>query len=130
MTLGLGTSDYVISRTGEWLFWIDKIVLGIFVCELLLKFYAYGLNFFRSAWNIFDLFVVSVGLLPQTDSLSALRGLRVIRALRLLSIVPQMRAVVQALLDALARDGCRDRDDLDRLLRLRRDGDDHVRRLV
>lgn len=66
-----------------------------------MKFYAFGFAFFRSAWNIFDLFVVSVGLLPQTDSLSALRGLRVIRALRLLSIVPQMRAVVQALLDAL-----------------------------
>jgi voltage-gated sodium channel len=30
-----------------------------------------------------------------------LRGLRVIRAMRLLSVVPQMRAVVQALLDAL-----------------------------
>jgi voltage-gated sodium channel len=36
-----------------------------------------------------------------SDSLSALRGLRVIRAMRLLSVVPQMRAVVQALLDAL-----------------------------
>jgi voltage-gated sodium channel len=30
-----------------------------------------------------------------------LRGLRVIRALRLLSVVPQMRGVIQALLDAL-----------------------------
>ena len=58
-------------------------------------------SFFASAWNIFDLLVVSVGLLPDKQGLSALRGLRVIRALRLLSVIPQMRAVVQALLDAL-----------------------------
>ncbi|MGB5556669.1 MAG: ion transporter [Paracoccaceae bacterium] len=101
ITLGLGTSDRVQAGFGGALYVIDKTVLTIFVIELTLKFYAYGLGFFRNAWNIFDLFVVGVGLLPQTDSLSALRGLRVIRALRLLSVVPQMRAVVQALLDAL-----------------------------
>ncbi|MGR3320318.1 MAG: ion transporter [Pseudooceanicola sp.] len=101
ITLGLGTSDSIRAEIGGLLRTVDKVVLTIFVIELLLKFYAYGLGFFRSAWNIFDLFVVSVGLLPQTDSLSALRGLRVIRAMRLLSVVPQMRAVVQALLDAL-----------------------------
>ncbi len=101
ITLGLGTSDRIQANFGGALYVIDKTVLTIFVIELLLKFYAYGLGFFRNAWNIFDLFVVSVGLLPQTDSLSALRGLRVIRAMRLLSVVPQMRAVVQALLDAL-----------------------------
>jgi len=63
--------------------------------------FAYGWRFFASAWNIFDLLVVSVGVLPDKQGLSALRGLRVLRALRLLSVVPQMRAVVQALLDAL-----------------------------
>ena len=47
-----------------------------------------------------DLVVVGLGLLPDRGGLSALRGLRVIRAMRLLSVVPQMRAVVQALLDA------------------------------
>jgi voltage-gated sodium channel len=80
---------------------IDKIVLGIFVAELLMKFYAYRFSFFNNAWNIFDLVVVTLGLLPNRDGLSALRGLRVIRAMRLLSVIPQMRAVVQALLDAL-----------------------------
>ena len=101
ITLGLSTSDRVEASFGSLLYVIDKTVLTIFVIELSLKFYAFGLRFFRNAWNLFDLFVVCVGLLPQTDSLSALRGLRVIRAMRLLSVVPQMRAVVQALLDAL-----------------------------
>ncbi|MEO9575334.1 MAG: ion transporter [Tateyamaria sp.] len=101
ITLGIGTSDWAQANFGTLLNIIDKTVLTIFVIELLLKLYAYGLSFFRNSWNIFDLFVVSVGLLPASAGLSALRGLRVIRALRLLSVIPQMRAVVQALLDAL-----------------------------
>ena len=101
ITLGLGTSDRVEASFGGILHFVDRVVLGIFVVELSLKLYAFGLNFFKSAWNLFDLFVVGVGLAPQTENLSALRGLRVIRAMRLLSVVPQMRAVVQALLDAL-----------------------------
>ncbi|OUS38210.1 voltage-gated sodium channel [Rhodobacterales bacterium 56_14_T64] len=101
ITLGLSTSSTVTDHIGGLLSVIDRAVLAIFVMELALKFYAYGWRFFASAWNIFDLLVVSVGLLPDKQGLSALRGLRVVRALRLLSVVPQMRSVVQALLDAL-----------------------------
>ncbi len=101
ITLGLGTSAAVRAHAGGLLDVIDTVVLGIFVLELTLKLFAYGLRFFASAWNIFDLIVVSFGLFPDSQGLSALRGLRVVRALRLLSVIPQMRAVVQALLDAL-----------------------------
>jgi voltage-gated sodium channel len=101
VTLGMSTSGYLMDRVGGIISVVDNIVLTIFVIELALKFYAYRLGFFRSAWNIFDLIVVGLGLLPSQEGLSALRGLRVIRAMRLLSVVPQMRAVVQALLDAL-----------------------------
>lgn len=101
ITLGLGTSAAVRAHAGGLLDVIDTAVLTIFVLELALKLYAYGVRFFSSAWNIFDLVVVSFGLLPDSQGLSALRGLRVVRALRLLSVIPQMRAVVQALLDAL-----------------------------
>ncbi|SEK03315.1 voltage-gated sodium channel [Cribrihabitans marinus] len=101
ITLGLSTSDVVMNHVGGLIKVIDRVVLTIFVLELLVKFYAYGLRFFNNAWNVFDLVVVSLGLLPDRSGLSALRGLRVIRALRLLSVIPQMRKVVQALLDAL-----------------------------
>jgi voltage-gated sodium channel len=101
VTLGLSTSNSVTMQLGGLLAVVDKLVLAIFLMELALKLFAYGLRFFSSAWNIFDLLVVSVGLLPDKQGLSALRGLRVIRALRLLSVIPQMRKVVQALLDAL-----------------------------
>ena len=101
ITLGLSTSESVMNSIGPIIETVDDIALAIFVVELGLKFYAYRLRFFKSAWNIFDLCVVTVGLLPSGGGMSALRGLRVIRAMRLLSVIPQMRAVVQALLDAL-----------------------------
>ena len=101
ITLGLSTSESVMNSIGPIIEMVDDIALAIFVVELALKFYAYRLRFFKSAWNIFDLCVVTVGLLPSGGGMSPLRGLRVIRAMRLLSVIPQMRAVVQALLDAL-----------------------------
>jgi len=101
ITLGLKTADSLMESYGSILSFIDKAALAFFVIELLIKLYAYGISFFRNAWNIFDLCVVSLGLLPDTNSLSALRALRVIRTMRLLSAIPQMRAVVQALFDAL-----------------------------
>lgn len=101
IALGISTSDVVQANFSGLMWVIDRVVLAFFILELSLKIYAYGLSFFRSAWNIFDLVVVAFGLLPQTTNLSALRALRVVRALRLLSVVPQMRNVVQALFDAL-----------------------------
>ena len=101
ITLGLGTSETIQAKYGSIMAVVDTVVLTIFVAEIVLKLYAHGLSFFRKSWNIFDLIVVTLGVMPQTDGLSALRGLRVIRAMRLLSAIPQMRAVVQGLLDAL-----------------------------
>ena len=101
VTLGMSTSETLMASMGPILNSIDMLALTIFVVELLLKLYAYRLEFFKSAWNVFVLIVVVIGLIPTGGGLSALRGLRVIRTLRLLSVVPQMRAVVQALLDAL-----------------------------
>ncbi|MFD3190511.1 ion transporter [Sedimentitalea sp. HM32M-2] len=102
ITLGMSTSGNINDVIGPGLKIIDQVVLMIFVAELAIKFFAYGVRgFFANPWNIFDFIVVGLGLLPDKGGLSALRGLRVIRAMRLLSVIPQMRAVVQALLDAL-----------------------------
>ncbi len=101
ITLGLSTSPEVQEYTNGLLDRFDNLVIGIFVCEMLLKLYAYGWRFFRSAWNIFDLVIVLVSLVPTSASLSVLRGLRVIRVMRVLSAIPQMRDVIKALFDAL-----------------------------
>ena len=101
VTLGLETSAAVMEAVGPVLLTFDKIVLGIFVVELLLKLFAYRWAFWRNGWNVFDFIIVAIALMPASGSLSVLRALRILRVLRLLSVVPQMRRVIHALLQAI-----------------------------
>ncbi len=97
VTLGLETNPAVMADYGTFLNTLDRAILVIFTIELLIRLYAYRLSFFRSGWNLFDLFIVVMAWLPTTGPFSILRALRILRVLRLLSVVPQMRRVVTAI---------------------------------
>jgi voltage-gated sodium channel len=101
VTLGLETWPRAVEAADGLLVAIDRIVLAIFVFEILAKLAVYRLGFFRSGWNIFDFTIVGIALIPAAGPLTVLRALRIFRALRLLSVVPQMRSVVTALIGAL-----------------------------
>jgi len=101
VTLGLETSPAVMAVAGHWLETLDHLILAVFVLELTLKLIAYGPRFFRNAWNVFDLGVVGVSLLPNSGPFTVLRALRVLRLLRLLSVVPRMRFVIESLVSAI-----------------------------
>lgn len=99
--LGLETSATLMQNFGAAILLADKVLLSVFVLELLLRIFAYRLNFFKDPWSLFDFAVVAIALMPATGQFSVLRALRVLRVLRLLSIVPSMRRVVSALLGSL-----------------------------
>ncbi len=101
ITLGIETSPAAIARFGPGLHVFDQVVLGVFVVELLLRFFVYRGRFFRDPWRVFDFVVVGMGLMPAGGAFTVLRALRVLRVLRLVSLVPSMRGVVGALLAAL-----------------------------
>ncbi len=101
VTLGLETWDAAMAAAGGFLSLLDRVILGVFVLEILIKITVYRLRFFREPWNVFDFAVVGIGLVPATHGLSVLRALRIIRVFRLVSVVPSMRKVVQALLQAI-----------------------------
>lgn len=101
ITLGLETSDAVMARFGALLNRLDQAILAVFVLELLAKFFAHGLRFFRQSWNVFDLVVVGFALVPAAGPLQVLRTLRVLRVLRLIPAMPRLRFVVEALLHAV-----------------------------
>ncbi|MEZ5959828.1 MAG: ion transporter [Hyphomonadaceae bacterium] len=76
--------------------------LFIFTAELALEFLAQGpRKYFSSGWNIFDVIVVGLSYIAVSPAISALRTLRVVRVFRLVSAVPQMRRVVEALFGAM-----------------------------
>ena len=101
ITLGLETSEAAMAAAGGLLVALDRAILAVFVLELATKLIVYRTRFHRDPWNIFDLIVVGIALLPATGSLSVLRALRILRVLRLVSAVPSMRRVVTALLRAI-----------------------------
>ncbi len=99
--LGMETSVTVMSAAGPLILTLDKICLGIFVLELLAKFFAYRLAFFRSGWNIFDFLIVAVSLAPGAQTFTVLRALRILRLLRVISVSPSLRRVVEGFVRAL-----------------------------
>ena len=101
IALGLETSPEIMERFGALIQTLDRIAIAIFVVELAAKLIAYRLSFFRNGWNIFDFVIVSVALVPATQQFSVMRSLRILRALRLVSVVPSMRKVIVGLFRAI-----------------------------
>ena len=101
VTLGLETWPLAMQTAGPLLLALDRLALWFFTVEIGLKLWLYRGRFFRDAWSIFDFVIVAIAWLPSAGPLSVLRALRIVRALRLLTIVPQMRTVIGALFRAL-----------------------------
>jgi voltage-gated sodium channel len=99
--LGLETAPSIVADWGTVLHVLDVTALAIFVVEIVLKLIAYRARYFRDPWNIFDFVIVGVSLAPAGQGISVMRALRILRAFRLISAVPRMRLVMEALLTAI-----------------------------
>lgn len=101
ITLGLETSAWVMDRIGPVLLMLDRIVLAVFVIEVVARIAVHRLAFFRDPWSLFDFAVVAIALVPAAGPFSVLRALRILRVLRMITIVPSLKRVVGALISAL-----------------------------
>ena len=99
--LGLETSRGAMAAAGTLLVAADKLCLAVFCVEIGARLLAYRWAFWRSGWNIFDFAVVAVALVPGAGPWAVLRSLRVLRVMRLLTVVPSLRKVVAAFLHAI-----------------------------
>lgn len=104
ITLGLETSAYFRINAGLILNVIDEICLGIFALELFLRIFAFGFGFFidknQKGWNLFDFIIIALSIFGISE-MSVLRSLRIFRVLRLVSVLPQMRLITEAMLHTL-----------------------------
>lgn len=100
LVLGVATYTELPEPVLRWCVMLDALFLTVFVVELILKLAAWRLRFFTNAWNLFDLGVVALSLVAA-GPFTVLRTLRILRTLRLVSAVPQMRRVVEALIRAI-----------------------------
>ncbi len=101
ITLGLETFEVVKQNAGTLMLTLERIVLTIFVIEILLKLYASGFRFFKNGWNVFDFIIVGISLVPASGPFAILRALRILRILRLLTKIDRLRHIVESLMRAI-----------------------------
>lgn len=89
--------------------YLDNFITVFFLVELSLRFIACDdkRRFFRDPWNVFDTVIVLGSLVPisDTEMILVARLLRVFRVLRLVSIIPDLRYLINALLKAIPKMG-------------------------
>lgn len=89
--------------------YLDNFITVFFLVELSLRFIACDdkRHFFKDPWNIFDTIIVVGSLMPisETEMILVARLLRVFRVLRLVSIIPDLRFLINALLKAIPKMG-------------------------
>lgn len=85
--------------------YVDQAITYLFLFEITVRFISEGhsLAFFKKGWNVFDSLIVGISLIPIEDSEMVLlaRLVRIFRVLRLISIIPELRILISALIKAL-----------------------------
>lgn len=103
--VGVESYGEVVSRSPELFRAVDAAIVALFVVEILVRMAAYGRRpwrFFLDPWNVFDFVIVAVCLLPVDGRFAAVARLaRVLRVLRLMSAIPQLQLIVNALFHAI-----------------------------
>lgn len=97
--------DYIVSS----IYWLDWAITLIFLFEITIRFLGeqHKKNFFKNAWNVFDTLIVLISLIPIENSDMAVVGrlIRIFRVLRMVSIIPELRLLLNSLLIALPQLG-------------------------
>lgn len=108
LTIGAKTYDLppLVEQT---LTVLDNAITVFFLVEILFRFAACPAKrrFLLDGWNLFDTLVVIGSLIPLDNSDAVLLGrlLRIFRVLRLVSVVPELRFLINSLLKAIPRMG-------------------------
>jgi voltage-gated sodium channel len=105
-----GVKTYEINTTLDNLVhWLDAFITLFFLFEVTIRLIAEPrmLDFFKNGWNVFDFVIVVASLLPVDGNETVLlaRLLRIFRVLRLISVIPELRVLINSLLKALPRMG-------------------------
>lgn len=108
--LEIGAKTYALSDNALRLTqFLDIFITLFFLVEIVIRFIAEQNKkaFFKSGWNVFDTLVVMISLIPVNDSEMALlaRLVRVFRVLRMVSVVPELRILINSLLKAMPQLG-------------------------
>ena len=108
--LMIGVNTYEIpSSIMSLLKVLDWMITVIFLVEIVIRFVGEPnkKRFFHNFWNVFDTLIVVVSLVPiQSGDMAVLgRLVRIFRVLRMVSIIPELRLLINSLVKALPQLG-------------------------
>ena len=108
--LVIGVKTYPISpNIQKAIIVMDWAITLIFLTEIIIRFIGEPVkrNFFKNGWNVFDTIIVIMSIVPIEDSEMAIVGrlIRIFRVLRMISIIPELRILLNSLLKALPQLG-------------------------
>ncbi|MEM7131796.1 MAG: ion transporter [Chloroflexota bacterium] len=105
VTVGIETYAEFASQNQEILDGLERVILSVFVLEIIIKMAAEGVRpwrYFTNPWNIFDFIIVSASLLPIGGQyLAVLRLIRILRVFKLITAIPKLQIIVGALLRSI-----------------------------
>ena len=103
--VGIETYEHIHQRYHGIMDVLDKIVLWIFVAEIVIKMTGElprPWRYFHDGWNVFDFVIVAGAFLPfAAQYATVLRLLRLLRVLRLVHVLPKLQLLVGALLKSI-----------------------------
>ena len=103
--VGIQTYPSAVESFGHVLDFIDYVILGIFIIEIVVKMGAEGSKpwrYFLDPWNVFDFIIVAVCFMPvNAQYVAVLRLARLLRVLKLVRALPKLQILVSALLKSI-----------------------------
>jgi hypothetical protein len=103
--IGLETSAALWERHGALFHALNLSVQVVFAVEIAVRVLAHAPRvdrFFRDGWNVFDFAIVGLSLLPVAGPFATVARLaRLLRALRIVSALPELRLIVATMLRSI-----------------------------
>jgi voltage-gated sodium channel len=103
--VGLETSATLWERHAALFQALNLVVQVVFAVEIAIRLLAHAPRFdrfFRDGWNVYDFTIVGLSLLPVTGPFATVARLaRILRALRIVSALPELRRIVATMLRSI-----------------------------
>lgn len=109
ITVGLSTYPDLMANWGRWIHLVDLLIVAFFALEVALRMaaeYPRLWMYFKDIWNIFDLVIVILCLLPfDNDAVIVLRLVRLLRVLRIFRALPRLRLLIRGIAHSISSVG-------------------------
>ncbi len=98
IVVGLTTWPLMAEKFGPALAFIEDLTIFLFIIEIGTRLWVQRTKFFREGWNLFDVVVIVLSLVPHEAGFSVLRSFRILKSLSVMETNPHLSHIVNVLL--------------------------------